>query len=94
MFTPAPDRIEVKPLAKKGVTMDTKDQLVELGEIVSIGSNCNTNSDFRSERGFIFNIGEILAFEGWGCTKISHNGEEKWLVKNDSNVILGKYGKE
>lgn len=85
MFIPAPSRIEVKPLKKIGVIMDTKDQLVEMGEVVSLGKGCE---------GFFLKIGDIVAFEGWGCTKITYKGEDKWLVKADPDVVLGKYDKE
>lgn len=85
MFTPAFNRIEVKPLKKTGIISDFKEELVELGEIVSLGRDVSID---------VFKIGDILAFEGWGCTKITYNGEEKWVVSTNENVILGVYAKE
>ncbi len=89
MFVPAYDRVEVKPLGKESVIIDDKQELVELGEIVSVGNIHLDSSNYQ-----FYNIGDILAFEGWGCTKIIYKGEDRWVVSTDKNVILGKFTKE
>lgn len=88
MFIPPSSRIEVRPLDKDSVIIDDKQELVELGEIVSISFSCRLITLFR------YSIGDIIAFEGWGCTKITYNGEDKWVVSTNKNVILGKFTKE
>lgn len=82
MFRPAWNKIEVKPLSKDSVIIDDKQDLVELGEIISLGTE--GGKDF-------YKIGDILAFEGWGCTKISYKGVDRWVVADDKSVILGKF---
>ncbi len=106
MFTPASSRIEVRPLGKDSVIIDDKQELVELGEIVSIGKNADNyqavvrhyptgrNSMSESYPESFYEVGDILAFEGWGCTKITYKGEDRWVVSTDKNVILGKFTKE
>lgn len=95
MFIPASNRIEVKPLGKESVIIDDKQELVELGEIVFIGRGCNDwLPNTPNAKDNYFQIGDILAFEGWGCTKISYKGEDRWVVSTDKNVILGKFTKE
>lgn len=96
MFVPSDYRIEVKPLGRDSVIIDDKQELVELGEIVSIGREANyTIPDMeRGGQKYFYVQGDILAFEGWGCTKISYKGEDRWVVSADKNVILGKFTKE
>ncbi len=88
MFIPSANRIEVKPLSKDSVILDDKQELVELGEIVSITFIGKLLTLFH------YQVGDILAFEGWGCTKITYKGEDRWVVSTDKNVILGKFTKE
>lgn len=80
-FTPAPGRIEVKPLKKESPFMGG-DELVEVGEVVSVGDSPD------------FSVGQIVAFEGWGATKVSYGEDDHWVVSTDKDVILGKFSKE
>ena len=89
MFKVHPKKIEIEPLKVDTIIDREKDKLIEAGKVIQIGDYVN---DFINPESNI-NIGDILYFEGWGCTQTPPDPEGKthWVVWVDEKVILGKY---
>lgn len=84
MFKPIGYKVEIEPYKVDKVIFQEKDSLIEVGKVITLPEN-TTNINVK--------IGDILFFEGWGCTQTEEDpdGNKHWIVSLDEKVIKGIY---
>lgn len=81
-FIPYKDKIEVRPIKKESNILSEETDLIEAGVVIAIGEDVT-----------FVKVGDTLCFDSWGCMKTPEiEGEFHYVVPEDKNVILGKYG--
>ncbi len=75
-FKPYYDKIEIKPLKREGVIMSDGNNLIEAGEVISIGDKVT-----------FVKVGDTVYFDSWGCSKTPN---DNYVVSERSEMILGK----
>jgi len=83
-FIPFHDKIQIKPVERKGIIESDTASLLEKGEVIAIGRDVTFVSP-----------GDIIFFDAWGClsTPEGADGIKYWVVTESSGVILGKEAK-
>jgi co-chaperonin GroES (HSP10) len=80
-FIPFPDKIEIRPLEKKGIIQSQQESFLEQGEVIAVGSSVT-----------FVKPGDTICFDAWGCSKTPEiDGVQHYVVSESSQVILGKY---
>ncbi len=83
-FIPYVNKIEVSPMNQESIILGEDKSLIEAGEVVAVG-----------EKVTFVKVGDMIAFDSWGCSKTPEiDGVQHYVVPEDENVILGKYGSD
>lgn len=81
-FIPFNNKIQVKPFLKESNIASDQEPLIQAGEVIAVGKDVT-----------FCTVGEIIEFDAWGCQKTTdHSGEAFYVVPEDKNVLIGKYG--
>lgn len=83
-FIPYDNKIQVKPIVKESNLLSDDEKLIQAGEVIAIGKDVT-----------FVKIGDVIEFDSWGCQKTTdHTGEHFYVVPEDKNIIIGKYGSD
>ena len=87
MFRPVfSNQVEIEPFKLDKVIFQEKDDLIETGKIVSFKNEL-------SAKDYGLKVGDIIFFEGWGCTQteVDPEGKKHWVVLLDEKIVKGVY---